>query len=163
MCDWYFTQEKAAFIFCVEDRALYCQDCDESIHSVSALTANHQRYLATGIQVALGSLSKCRTEPEKHCKEPSNQNAQQIALKQQSLQQPSSFSPHISWPVDDLLEFPEFGSPGKVRNISLVVWIAMPLKFEPLASILVCKSCVTEKELGSIVLFTCYVEFLLLV
>lgn len=116
-CD--ICQEKTAFIFCVEDRALYCHDCDEAIHSASTLTANHQRYLATGIRVALGSLSKCRTEPEKQGKEPSNQNAQQVAVKQKTLQEPSSFSPTPSWAVDDLLEFPEFGSPGKKGQLEL--------------------------------------------
>ncbi|KAI8005624.1 B-box zinc finger protein 25 [Camellia lanceoleosa] len=52
-CD--ICQEKASFIFCVEDRALFCRDCDEPIHSASRLFANHQRFLATGIRVALTS------------------------------------------------------------------------------------------------------------
>ncbi|KAK9932402.1 hypothetical protein M0R45_019641 [Rubus argutus] len=52
-CD--ICQDKAAFIFCVEDRALFCQDCDESIHLANSLSANHQRFLATGIRVALTS------------------------------------------------------------------------------------------------------------
>ncbi|KAJ6420550.1 hypothetical protein OIU84_027982 [Salix udensis] len=30
-CD--ICQEKTAFIFCVEDRALFCRDCDEPVHS----------------------------------------------------------------------------------------------------------------------------------
>lgn len=115
-CD--ICQEKTAFIFCVEDRALYCQECDESIHSASTLAAKHQRYLATGIRVALDSLSKCKTEPQKNSKEPSNQNAQQIAFKQ-TVQQPPTFSPPTSWAVDDLLEFPEFGSPGKKGQLEL--------------------------------------------
>ncbi|KAI8027488.1 B-box zinc finger protein 25 [Camellia lanceoleosa] len=46
-CD--ICQEKATFIFCVEDRALFCRDCDEPIHSASSLFANHQWFLATGI------------------------------------------------------------------------------------------------------------------
>ena len=108
-----YLQEKAAFIFCVEDRALFCQHCDESIHSVSTLAANHQRYLATGIRVALGCLSQCRNETEKNCKEPSNQNTQQVSLKP-TVQQPPNFSP-TSWAVDDLLEFSEFDSSSKVR------------------------------------------------
>ncbi|MFS7943264.1 putative transcription factor interactor and regulator Znf-B family [Helianthus anomalus] len=43
------------FIFCVEDRALFCRDCDELIHSAGSLAANHQRFLANRIRVALGS------------------------------------------------------------------------------------------------------------
>ncbi|OEL20435.1 B-box zinc finger protein 25 [Dichanthelium oligosanthes] len=52
-------QEKAAFIFCVEDRALFCRDCDEPIHVPGTLSGNHQRYLATGIRVGLVSASAC--------------------------------------------------------------------------------------------------------
>ncbi|XP_057532773.1 B-box zinc finger protein 24-like [Amaranthus tricolor] len=114
-CD--ICQEKAAFIFCVEDRALFCQHCDESIHSVSTLAANHQRYLATGIRVALGCLSQCRNETEKNCKEPSNQNTQQVSLKP-TVQQPPNFSP-TSWAVDDLLEFSEFDSSSKKGQLEL--------------------------------------------
>ncbi|KAH9617117.1 hypothetical protein KSS87_006237 [Heliosperma pusillum] len=113
LCD--ICQEKAAFIFCVEDRALFCQDCDESIHSVSTLAANHQRYLATGIRVALNSLSKCKNDTDKICKEPSNQSAEPIPSKQ-TIQQPPSFPPSSSWAVDDLLEFPEFDSADKMQK-----------------------------------------------
>ncbi|OEL25152.1 B-box zinc finger protein 24 [Dichanthelium oligosanthes] len=49
-------QEKAAFIFCVEDRALFCRDCDEPIHVPGTLSGNHQRYLATGIRVGFSSV-----------------------------------------------------------------------------------------------------------
>nr|QTY32142.1 BBX transcription factor [Oxybasis rubra] len=115
-CD--ICQEKTAFIFCVEDRALFCQDCDESIHAAATLAANHQRYLATGIRVALGCLSKCRNETEKNCTEPSNQNAPQVALKQ-TVQQPANFSPPSSWAVDDLLEFTDFDSSNKKGQLEL--------------------------------------------
>ncbi|GJN02482.1 hypothetical protein PR202_ga19838 [Eleusine coracana subsp. coracana] len=43
-------QERPAFIFCVEDRALLCRDCDEPIHVPGTLSANHTRFLATGIR-----------------------------------------------------------------------------------------------------------------
>lgn len=111
-CD--ICQEKAAFIFCVEDRALFCRDCDEPIHSAGSLAANHQRFLATGIQVALSSnppkdVEKCHLNP------PSNNNAQQIPMKTQTThnthQVPSFTSP--SWAVDDLLHFSDFESSDK--------------------------------------------------
>ncbi|KAG6534483.1 hypothetical protein ZIOFF_008370 [Zingiber officinale] len=38
------------------DRALFCQDCDESIHVHGTRYANHQHYLATGIHVALNTI-----------------------------------------------------------------------------------------------------------
>ncbi|KAF2300236.1 hypothetical protein GH714_010904 [Hevea brasiliensis] len=102
-CD--ICQEKAAFIFCVEDRALFCQDCDEPIHSAGSLSANHQRFLATGIQVALGS--SCTKDTKKSCLEPPNQSAQQTSMKLPA-QQPSSFS--TSWAADDLMQFSDFES-----------------------------------------------------
>ncbi|GAB4825449.1 hypothetical protein Ancab_008322 [Ancistrocladus abbreviatus] len=107
-CD--ICQEKAAFIFCVEDRALFCQDCDESIHIANTLAANHQRYLATGIKVALGG-SKCIKGTEKNFTEPSNRHAPQVTVKQPVQHSSSLLSP--SWAVDDLFEFSEFESSDK--------------------------------------------------
>ncbi|KAI5074114.1 hypothetical protein GOP47_0010075 [Adiantum capillus-veneris] len=48
-CD--ICQEKPSFFFCIEDRALLCRECDDSVHSASALAAKHMRFLLTGIQV----------------------------------------------------------------------------------------------------------------
>ncbi|CAN1253449.1 B-box zinc finger protein 25 [Linum perenne] len=115
-CD--ICQEKTAFIFCVEDRALFCKDCDEPIHSAGSLAANHQRFLATGIRVALSS--SCNNEAEKSCFEPPNQSSssqQQVPVKlppAQPQQQQSSFG--SPWGVDDLLRFPEFGSPADKKE-----------------------------------------------
>ncbi|CAH2038791.1 unnamed protein product [Thlaspi arvense] len=107
-CD--ICQEKAAFIFCVEDRALLCRDCDESIHVANSRSANHQRFLATGIKVALSS-SSCSKETEKNQSEPSNkqQKANQIPAKAPSQQQPDSAT-SLPWAVDDFFHFsdPEF-------------------------------------------------------
>ncbi|CAK7322629.1 unnamed protein product [Dovyalis caffra] len=100
-CD--ICQEKAAFIFCVEDRALFCRDCDEPIHSAGSLSANHQRFLATGIRVALSS--SCSKDTPKTSSEPPNQSAQQTSLKLPS-QPASSFG--SSWAVDELLQFSDF-------------------------------------------------------
>ncbi|GAB4859200.1 B-box zinc finger protein 24 [Ancistrocladus abbreviatus] len=120
-CD--ICQEKAAFIFCVEDRALFCQDCDESIHIANTLAENHQRYLATGIKVALSG-PKCAKETEKNCMDPSNQNAPQVTVKQPVQQSSSLLSP--SWAVDDLLEFSEFESSDKkgVLELGELDWLA---------------------------------------
>lgn len=112
-------QDKAAFIFCVEDRALFCQDCDEPIHSAGSLSANHQRFLATGIRVALSS--NCTKDKEEGRLEPPNWNAQQASVKipPQPQQVPTFTS---SWAVDDLLEFTDFESPDKVRDTAMI-WI----------------------------------------
>lgn len=102
-------QDKAAFIFCVEDRALFCQDCDESIHSGNTLSANHQRFLATGIRVALSSA--CNNKDAQTCSlDPPNQTTSHLV----STKLPNSlFSP--PWAVDDLLQLSDFESSDKVR------------------------------------------------
>lgn len=109
----YFMQEKAAFIFCVEDRALFCKDCDEPIHSASSLSANHQRFLATGIRVAPSS--SCTTHSEKSYQEPKppNHKAQEVPTKTPTPQASSVTSP--AWAVDDSLRFSDFESSEKVR------------------------------------------------
>lgn len=112
-CD--ICQEKTAFIFCVEDRALFCRDCDEPIHSAGSLAANHQRFLATGIRVALSSSSS--QEPEKSHHEPppppppSSKNMavpQVVPMKAPAVPVSGYSSP--SWGVDDLLQFSDFDS-----------------------------------------------------
>lgn len=108
-CD--ICQEKPAFIFCVEDRALFCEDCDEPIHSAGSLAANHQRFLATGIRVA--QKSKATKEDEKNQLEPPppSKNSQQIVMKTPTQQ--TSGCTSSSWAVDDLLQFSDFDSTDK--------------------------------------------------
>lgn len=110
-----YIQDKPAFIFCVEDRALFCQDCDEPIHSAGSLSANHQRFLATGIRVALSSNCNKDNEERRLEPQPPNRNAQQTSVKvpPQPQQVPTFTS---SWAVDDLFEFTDFESPDKVRD-----------------------------------------------
>uniref|UniRef100_A0A7N0TUT0 B box-type domain-containing protein n=1 Tax=Kalanchoe fedtschenkoi TaxID=63787 RepID=A0A7N0TUT0_KALFE len=108
-CD--ICQEKAAFIFCVEDRALFCKDCDEPIHSAGSLSANHQRFLATGIRVALNS--GC-SEVEKSRMEPPKPSPRLSSVKAPPQQSPSFAS---SWAVDDLLQFSEFESSDKKEQL----------------------------------------------
>ncbi|KAJ6371815.1 hypothetical protein OIU77_002186 [Salix suchowensis] len=74
-CD--ICQEKTAFIFCVEDRALFCRDCDEPVHSAGSLSANHQRFLATGIRVALSS--SCSKDTQTNSSGPPNQKFEWLA------------------------------------------------------------------------------------
>ncbi|KAJ0972917.1 hypothetical protein J5N97_020876 [Dioscorea zingiberensis] len=50
-CD--ICQEKTGYFFCLEDRALLCRHCDVSIHSASPYVSSHQRFLITGVRVAL--------------------------------------------------------------------------------------------------------------
>ncbi|KAI4336820.1 hypothetical protein L6164_015300 [Bauhinia variegata] len=44
--------EKRAFVFCQQDRAILCKDCDLSIHSANEHTQKHDRFLLTGIKLS---------------------------------------------------------------------------------------------------------------
>ncbi|XP_071720320.1 B-box zinc finger protein 24-like [Rutidosis leptorrhynchoides] len=116
-CD--ICQEKTAFIFCVEDRALFCRDCDEPIHSAGSLAANHQRFLATGIRVALSSSSQ--QQPEKNNQEPLPPSTKNVVVphvnstKTMAHQISGYNSP--SWAVDDLLQFTDFESSDKKEKL----------------------------------------------
>ncbi|XP_052208415.1 B-box zinc finger protein 24 [Diospyros lotus] len=116
-CD--ICQEKAAFIFCVEDRALFCRDCDEPIHAAGSLAASHQRFLATGIRVA--PTSSCTKDSGKSRQEPQPPShtaaASQVSIKMPS-DRASSFTPP-SWAVDDLLQFSDFESSEKKEQLGL--------------------------------------------
>ncbi|XP_051118269.1 B-box zinc finger protein 24-like [Andrographis paniculata] len=121
-CD--ICREKAAFIFCVEDRALFCKDCDEPIHLSCNLARNHQRYLATGIRVALNSscdkeMSEGQIEPK-----PPKSNPKTTAFAVSS--QPVSGFASPSWAVDDLLQFSDCGVFDKKEQVvfSEFEWLA---------------------------------------
>ena len=60
-------QERRGLVFCVEDRAILCPDCDDPIHSANDLTAKHSRFLLVGAKLSAGlvdqappSLDDCR-------------------------------------------------------------------------------------------------------
>ncbi|CAI5479429.1 unnamed protein product [Closterium sp. Yama58-4] len=54
VCD--ICQEKPAFFFCVEDRAILCRACDVAIHLPNSLSARHRRFLLPNGRVALEAL-----------------------------------------------------------------------------------------------------------
>jgi len=121
-------QEKAAFIFCVEDRALFCRDCDEPIHVPGTLSGNHQRYLATGIRVGFASASACSSDgacdahdsdhhapPKATVETPQAQAAVSAAAAAQQVPSPPQFLPQ-GWAVDDLLQFSDYESSDKARR-----------------------------------------------
>ncbi|XP_073276373.1 B-box zinc finger protein 20-like [Primulina huaijiensis] len=47
VCD--ICKEKRAFLFCHQDRAILCKDCDASIHKANVHTRRHTRFLLTGV------------------------------------------------------------------------------------------------------------------
>ncbi|XP_010536379.1 PREDICTED: B-box zinc finger protein 21 [Tarenaya hassleriana] len=50
LCD--ICQEKRAFLFCQQDRAILCKDCDTPIHAANEHTKKHDRFLLTGIKLS---------------------------------------------------------------------------------------------------------------
>ncbi|KAE8791582.1 B-box zinc finger protein 20-like [Hordeum vulgare] len=50
LCD--ICQEKRGFLFCKEDRAILCRECDMSVHTASELSMRHARFLLTGVRVS---------------------------------------------------------------------------------------------------------------
>ncbi|XP_047307061.1 B-box zinc finger protein 21-like [Impatiens glandulifera] len=53
LCD--ICQEKKAFLFCQQDRAILCRNCDSSIHKANEHTQKHNRFLLTGIKLSADS------------------------------------------------------------------------------------------------------------
>ncbi|KZV18853.1 B-box zinc finger protein 20 [Dorcoceras hygrometricum] len=47
ICD--ICKDKRAFLFCHQDRAILCEDCDASIHKANVHTQKHTRFLLTGV------------------------------------------------------------------------------------------------------------------
>ncbi|PKA55789.1 Salt tolerance protein [Apostasia shenzhenica] len=112
-CD--ICQDKAAFIFCVEDRALFCQDCDEAIHIAGTLSGNHQRLLATGIRVGLVPVQN--NDLEKHHPEPPNGNSMVQAPKIPAKSQLApSTSSAAAWAVEDFLQLSDYESNEKQES-----------------------------------------------
>ncbi|GJN39336.1 hypothetical protein PR202_gb28447 [Eleusine coracana subsp. coracana] len=50
LCD--VCKERRGLVFCVEDRAILCPDCDEPIHTANELTAKHTRFLLVGAKLS---------------------------------------------------------------------------------------------------------------
>ncbi|XP_052201586.1 B-box zinc finger protein 21 [Diospyros lotus] len=53
LCD--ICQEKRAFLFCQQDRAILCRDCDVPIHQANEHTQKHNRFLLTGVKLSATS------------------------------------------------------------------------------------------------------------
>ncbi|KAK4779057.1 hypothetical protein SAY86_006585 [Trapa natans] len=53
LCD--VCQDKRAFLFCHQDRATLCRDCDVSIHKANEDTQKHIRFLLTGVKLSAAS------------------------------------------------------------------------------------------------------------
>ncbi|KAJ1271685.1 hypothetical protein BS78_06G144900 [Paspalum vaginatum] len=124
-------QDKPAFVFCVEDRALFCRDCDEPIHVPGTLAGGHQRYLATGIRVGFSAVCGATADalplPPPPPKKPAPAAAAaktaatvRAAGAQQPQEVPSSpFLPPSGWAVEDLLQLSDYESSDKKEDSPL--------------------------------------------
>ncbi|KAG4931756.1 hypothetical protein JHK82_048865 [Glycine max] len=54
LCD--ICQERRAFTFCQQDRAILCKECDVSIHSANEHTLKHDRFLLTGVKLSASAM-----------------------------------------------------------------------------------------------------------
>ncbi|XVE48981.1 hypothetical protein DITRI_Ditri01bG0045200 [Diplodiscus trichospermus] len=54
-CD--ICKERRAFLFCQEDRAILCRECDLPIHRANEHTQKHNRFLLTGVKLSSSSSS----------------------------------------------------------------------------------------------------------
>ncbi|KAK7409799.1 hypothetical protein VNO78_00128 [Psophocarpus tetragonolobus] len=59
ICD--ICQERRAYLFCQEDRALLCRECDLPIHRANEHTQKHNRFLLTGVKLSATSAASSST------------------------------------------------------------------------------------------------------
>ncbi|KAK9080340.1 hypothetical protein SSX86_000098 [Deinandra increscens subsp. villosa] len=132
LCD--ICQDKKAFLFCQQDRAILCPDCDMAIHKLNQHSRSHNRFLLTGVKLspAASEYSVSFPTPPKTTrngvvpeqqKAPSSQNVNivQASVKTTSCHQESNGSGHGSgtssiseylietlpgWHVEDFLDPP---------------------------------------------------------
>ncbi|XP_073031785.1 B-box zinc finger protein 21-like isoform X1 [Primulina eburnea] len=71
LCD--ICQERRAFLFCQQDRAILCKECDISIHKANEHTQKHARFLLTGVKLSATSTL--------YSDSPSSSESSAIALK----------------------------------------------------------------------------------
>ncbi|XP_018821038.1 B-box zinc finger protein 21-like [Juglans regia] len=50
LCD--ICKERRAFLFCQQDRAILCRECDFPIHTANEHTQKHNRFLLTGVKLS---------------------------------------------------------------------------------------------------------------
>ncbi|XP_071703398.1 B-box zinc finger protein 20-like [Rutidosis leptorrhynchoides] len=144
LCD--ICQEKKAFLFCQQDRAILCNNCDVAIHKVNQHTQTHNRFLLTGVKLSSTSTLYSDSTPFSDTKKGVFQNKQQKtnsppiinqpSSKTQNCPQESNGSGHGSdtssiseyliemlpgWHVEDFLDpLPMF--PKKLQNEPTTIW-----------------------------------------
>ncbi|XP_057997407.1 B-box zinc finger protein 20-like isoform X2 [Hevea brasiliensis] len=99
LCD--ICQERRALLFCQEDRAVLCRECDIPIHKANEHTKKHNRFLLTGVGLSTSSSLYPTTSSFNSCNPNTNTNSK--SPRKPYLHNPCSFSNEI------------FGSPSVER------------------------------------------------
>ncbi|WOG84681.1 hypothetical protein DCAR_0103865 [Daucus carota subsp. sativus] len=74
VCD--ICQERRAMVFCREDRAILCRECDDTIHKANEHTERHNRFLLSGVKLSpLEPSFTCQTSTSSNGSSYNNINA----------------------------------------------------------------------------------------
>lgn len=96
LCD--ICQERGAFLFCQQDRAILCRECDVSIHKVNEHTQKHNRFLLTGVKISENSSLYSSSESPSATSSTTNQDSATNLNKSQTCTK-VSVSGSVSSPV----------------------------------------------------------------
>ncbi|KAF5751073.1 B-box zinc finger protein 20-like [Tripterygium wilfordii] len=86
LCD--ICQERRAHLFCQEDRAILCRECDLPIHNANEYTQKHNRFLLTGVKAAYTSYAASSSFN-------GSINSENRSYRQHSMENPRSVSDEI--------------------------------------------------------------------
>ncbi|KAL1534807.1 B-box zinc finger protein 21-like [Salvia divinorum] len=106
LCD--ICQERSAFLFCQEDRAILCRECDITIHKANQHTQKHTRFLLTGVRLSSSpALYSPESAPPTACTTVPAKGTTPAA--QEPFSATSSISEYLietlpGWHVEDLLD-----------------------------------------------------------
>ncbi|EES11195.1 B-box zinc finger protein 20 isoform X2 [Sorghum bicolor] len=73
LCD--ICQERRGFLFCKEDRAILCRECDAPVHSASDMTRRHSRFLLTGVRLSSAPVDSAAGPSEEEGEEEENSSS----------------------------------------------------------------------------------------
>ncbi|XP_010428581.1 PREDICTED: B-box zinc finger protein 21 [Camelina sativa] len=92
LCD--ICQDKKALLFCQQDRAILCKDCDSSIHAANEHTKKHDRFLLTGVKLSATSSVYKPTSSESS----TSSNSQDCSVPGSSISNPPPLKKPLSPP-----------------------------------------------------------------
>ncbi|KAF8711188.1 hypothetical protein HU200_029201 [Digitaria exilis] len=68
-------QERRGFLFCKEDWAILCRECDVPVHTASEITRRHSRFLLTGVRLSSAPVDSPATSEQQDDQEQEEENA----------------------------------------------------------------------------------------